>query len=232
MANSENSYQSARKDALKAAAVVGTVAAASWGYRKFREHEDEIFETCLCLAWFIGILMMLPVLLPVYIRCKRNIEDRSRRDIQQWTAERMALGQRSEAIANRFSELPKLDQPAAHLAIKPIKEQIGALDHKIWRAAALWATMLNSRLKDLKSARNKALKNIEQYERSKISFLLADNQRGQDAIQCQLEDLKKNHSAEPFESFFDAYMEVFRGRLNAWAVLGFSILALGIMAAD
>ena len=91
MANSENSYQSARKDALKAAAVVGAVAATSWGYSKFKKHEDEIFEFFLALGWLIGILVMLPVLLPIYIRCKKNLEGRVGRDIQRWTAERDAL---------------------------------------------------------------------------------------------------------------------------------------------
>lgn len=230
MASPRNSYESARNDALKVAAVVGTVAAVRWGYREFKEHEDELGHFVASCFALLGSIVMLPLLLPAYIYTKRTISSRGRLRIERWLSERERYYARLKSLQSRVAAVAAKDRPAADEALRPIEREIEVLDSKIHKTAVLWATHVAGKLQSADSERYWLLRRIEQHESDTLALRLSNNDRQAAPLRELLGELKDRYNAKPAASFLDAFRVAFSGRLTACIALG--VLIAFVIAAN
>lgn len=200
----ENSYQSARRDAVRAAAALGAGYLAYKGYRKLSNGDWDLsgcmevglFVVCLPALVATGILF-----LPYYLYWRFRILNQALQKLEELERK---LETASKGLVLRESELERLpvEKHEVEHQLKPLRKEWA----KLWERSCLQASLALAALKKeyerTSRHRQALLSKSHSYSKVQLAAKLRRAEENMTSLKAQRDEIGEVYKAQPAEGVF------------------------------
>jgi len=200
----ENSYQSARKDAVRAAAVLGAGYLAYKGYKKLSNGDWDL-EGCMEVGLFLVCLPALVatgiLFLPYYLYWRFRIPTQALRKLKEVEVD---LETATNSLGIRESELRQLpvETREIELQLEPLRKELA----KRWRRTCLQASLalaaLGEEHEHLERHRQTLLSKSGSYSKVQLAAKLRRAEEKMKSLNAQRDEISEVYEAQPAKGVF------------------------------